>query len=155
MKTILILGTILSFSIFQNLYCQQNFDARMLQATVLANQSNPTLSSGIYINQIGNQNDVQIDVSLKKNDRLEVQQIGDLNEVVKIKRVNYLDEKVVQIGHQNRIYDMTNSPSIDSRSQLIQRGNYLQIYKVGSNSISENLKISMTGNYRSIAIHNF
>lgn len=92
---------------------------------------------------------------LKKNDRLEVQQIGDLNEVVKIKRVNYLDEKVVQIGHQNRIYDMTNSPSIDSRSQLIQRGNYLQIYKVGSNSISENLKISMTGNYRSIAIHNF
>lgn len=133
----------------------QEYNNAELQAIGVFNQNSLKASQGIFITQIGNKNQIAVDAKIDQQDMLDITQIGDRNYVIKHKNVDNLQETVKQFGNMNRIFDYSINPLQNSNTEFVQEGNALNIHKYGTNNLSDNLRIYMSGNYRSITIRNF
>ena len=111
------------------------------------------LNATVFIDQIGNSNDVTIN-SKANESNFAVLQRGDHNNVyigVTAKKIN---EVVFQNGNNHSFVDFSNSRGIHNL-ELVQSGNNQNLIWYGGNSISEKLKINMDGENQSIIVRNF
>ncbi len=133
----------------------QGYNNAELQAIGVFNQSSLNASQGIFITQIGNKNQIAVEAKIDQQDMLDITQVGDRNYVIKHKDVDNLQETVKQFGNMNKVFDYSINPLKNSNTEIVQEGNALNIHKYGTNTLSDNLKIYMSGNYRTITIRNF
>lgn len=133
-----------------NSYWQQRELGIIQQSNIT--ESEAVVSNITYIQQIGNQN--YSNVNLQSNySNFRVYQNGDNNEVDITKSGYTINELVVQNGDNNSIYERSYYSNVVN-SQVIQTGNNNEYLSMGSNSISDNLKINIRGNNKTVIVLN-
>lgn len=110
-------------------------------------------SGGLNIKQIGDYNDLTINVK-GTSSYVEILQKGDGNQLEIDKEVNSIKQRVIQEGQNNSIKDLSMYANNNVNMELIQQGNNQNIQNYGTNSISENMKIKQSGNGASVIIIN-
>ncbi|MCC4212818.1 hypothetical protein [Leeuwenhoekiella parthenopeia] len=113
-----------------------------------------TENSNIFIVQVGLSNLIETSVESSNVD-LAFNQNGLNNTISMIDRANEINISVIQNGNQNTFakYNFFNNTVVNST--FIQNGNNQDINIFGGNSISEAMKITMTGDGQSIIVRNF
>lgn len=111
-------------------------------------QNNATL-----ITQIGNQNQSQNTI-IANQSIVQVFQNGHLNTTEIYRVENEVYEYIYQNGNKNTIHEMSMNNFNFIENQYIQNGDGNRITSIGSNSISDNIKIQINGNNASIIIIN-
>lgn len=108
----------------------------------------------VFIDQIGNGNDATVK-TIAKTSEINIKQKGDNNEVFLGIIANSINESVFQTGNNNHFTDFSLTRG-NHNMELLQSGNHQNLIWYGGNSISEELKVNMTGNTSSsIIIRNF
>jgi hypothetical protein len=107
----------------------------------------------IQVTQIGFYNQSNVDIR-SENYRLEVGQKGNNNYLNVYNNANILNQSVLQSGNNNFISDFSLRYGNQVDMSIQQDGNNLSIFNNGSNSISNDLKITQTGNSGTIYIFN-
>ncbi|NND61788.1 MAG: hypothetical protein HKN48_01200 [Flavobacteriaceae bacterium] len=129
----------------KSLFSAQNLNP---QNTLSASENN-----SIYIQQIGNKNSVFAQTrSIASN--MTVLQTGNRNEVALDVDAAFIDESVIQLGSNNSFIDLNGKRSLLHRTGVIQRGRNQNLIMLGSNSISDKLKINMTGQKQTVIVRN-
>ena len=92
---------------------------------------------------------------MEKNNYSAIVQIGENNTVEKSVLSNLDEVKIYQIGDYNTTYyiDASHRENVKTHINTIGNNNYIDM--VGSNSISENIKINVTGDDKMIFIRNY
>lgn len=119
-----------------------------------ARSSQVTTGSSVFINQIGQNNDAQISVKAT-NSFINLLQNGLSNTTLIDVTAFEVNQNITQNGDDNRLYNFSNNPSALQNMEVLQNGNNQDITVFGSNSLSENIKITMQGNDRSLIVRNF
>lgn len=113
----------------------------------------PKAKDGVLIEQVGDFNFVY--TNLKANTiAVKVTQEGDYNFYELTKEANVINAKVIQKGENNFILHNALYTGYDLYQETVQQGNNLKIESIGSNSISDNMKIIQTGANASVIIIN-
>lgn len=107
----------------------------------------------VQLQQIGNHNTFNAKLQVKSGN-VSVLQKGNSNSITLDKVANSIQQKFIQIGNNNTVYDYGNQGRLDLKSEFIQKGNNQTINSYGSNSISKDLKISQFGNGASVIVIN-
>mgnify|MGYP003629966842 CR=1 FL=1 len=116
--------------------------------------SQTTSGSSVFINQVGENNDAQIDVQAR-NSLINIFQSGMSNLTLIDVSAFEITQNITQNGEENRFYNFSSNPSALQNMEVIQNGVNQDITVFGENSLSENMKINMQGNDRSLVIRNF
>ncbi len=124
-----------------------------VSTTVSQQQEQRTASTGVFIEQIGDGNRITAKANTN-NISFNFLQKGDDNNIYLNVKAEAVKETVVQNGNRHSFIDFSNSSSIHNL-QLIQNGNGQRLMLHGENSISEKMKINMTGESQSLVIRNF
>ncbi len=114
---------------------------------------NSVHSTGLNIQQIGNYNDLNINMR-GEYVRVEIIQNGDYNNLELDKEANSIKQKILQDGKNNSIKDFAMQSNSNVNMEFLQRGNNQKIESYGSNSISENMKVIQSGNGAAVIILN-
>ena len=148
---------VLTLSILSNnvLKAQQVLNEKIFVFQVQPEEKKFIEPSTVFISQIGDYNTTSIKISEARSGNIKVSQQGFSNSVYKNKNAEFVSENVLQQGNFNKVHDVSSAYSLKAETKFSQQGNNLLIEKYGSNSISENMGIHMTGNYRSIRVHSF
>ena len=110
-------------------------------------------NSGIFIQQIGNNNQTVIDVKSKLT-AISVTQNGDNNQYSLVNNAAKINNTIFQNGNSNSIDDYAYRSNYEINSQMSQNGNNQNIKSIGSNSISKDMKVNQIGNGASVIILN-
>lgn len=113
-----------------------------------------TENSSIFILQVGTDN--IIETSANSTDiELAMNQNGSNNVIRMVDNADRINVSVTQNGDQNTFtkYNFFNNTIVNS--SFIQNGNNQDINVFGENSISETMKITMTGDGHSLIVRNF
>ncbi|OMQ13663.1 hypothetical protein [[Flexibacter] sp. ATCC 35103] len=114
---------------------------------------NLKIPSGIQIQQIGDLN--QVTAVLKSNEtKIAVDQKGDYNQLFLDKNAKTITQNIVQKGNNNKISDFTLYTNYNVNMEMIQKGDNQKIQNIGTNSLSKNMRITQTGNGASIILIN-
>lgn len=139
----------------QNLTLNQLQDLMVLESSASNTLvKSPNTTSNIYIEQVGSNNAINTVITAKESTIIH-QQIGDDNLIDLDVVVKELDEKIVQFGNRNFVIERVYNPSILNQFHVVQNGDNLVLEKYGANSLSEKMKVNMTGNGTAIIIRNF
>lgn len=131
---------------------------KFISETYLSNKkdipvANLMQSGGLNIKQIGDYNDVTINVK-GTSVNVDILQNGDSNQLELDKEANSIKQKVVQDGQNNSIKDLSMYANNNVNMELVQQGNNQNIQNYGTNSISENMKVIQSGNGAAVIIIN-
>ncbi|MDC8006195.1 hypothetical protein POV27_19235 [Aureisphaera galaxeae] len=110
-------------------------------------------SSAIFIEQIGDDNRITANTDANSVS-FNFLQRGDANNIYLNVKAEAINETVIQNGDRHSFVDFSSGSSVHNL-QLIQDGNGQNLTLYGKNSISEEMKINMTGDSQSIIIRNF
>jgi minor curlin subunit len=113
------------------------FESYLAKKDILIKNS---VHSGLNIQQIGNYNDLNINMSMLGL----YYSKGDSNQLEIDKEET--STKIVQVGQNNSIKDLSIYANNNVNMELTQQGNNQNIQNFGSNSISENMKVLQSGN---------
>jgi minor curlin subunit len=133
-------------------------NAEFYKFSAVANNSqkeieNKSLANGIIIQQVGKFDQVDINVKGKKISIAAVQE-GDNNKLSLYKNGAEINQKILQEGNRNTIQDYTFYTTNNVNMEMVQRGDNLQIKNFGSNSISNNMKVTQLGKGANVIILN-
>jgi hypothetical protein len=137
---------------FQSRASALSFISSQNQQAARSNQA--TSGSSVFINQIGSNNDAEIRVNAPTS-FINVLQNGFSNEMLIDITASDITQNITQNGESNRYYNFSNNPTAVQNMEVLQNGINQDITVFGSNSLSENIKINMQGNDRSIIVRNF
>lgn len=113
-------------------------------------QKTSSINQVATIQQIGNYNTNVLTIKASTSN-FSVIQNGDFNAVDVTKYANSLTEYIIQNGNNNFISEYAiYSNNVDS--QVTQTGNNNNYLSYGSNSISDNLKINIKGNDKTVIV---
>ena len=113
-----------------------------------------SVNNAIYIEQIGNNNNVVAETrSLKST--INVFQRGNENEVNLNLTSGVITENVVQRGVNNRFIDLNNKATFSHSATVFQTGRNQNLIMAGNNSISEKMIVNMRGKNQTVFIRNF
>ena len=142
-------GPSISPSSIQNQAAQLNFSSS--QANLANNRTSVSANNAIFIQQVGNENNVASNTfSLESN--INLFQLGNKNEVVLNVRAGSINENVFQAGFNNKFLDFSVEGARFHNAAVIQQGRNQNLLWFGNNSISENLMIRMKGNNQTILV---
>jgi hypothetical protein len=127
---------------------ESNNDYRNQNANLFVQNNNI-----VKIMQIGAYNAADVSV-ISNNSNVALNQIGNDNYINMYKKAPEVNQSVVQSGNNNMISDFSLYSSGAINMSINQRGDNLTIFNNGSNSISEGMKITQTGNSGTIYIFN-
>ena len=139
-----------------------NIDISDISKSIISNnnfQTNPNnfnnnqQNNYVLVSQIGNYNYSNVNIK-SNNSQLSIVQNGNENFVNIDKNVPQVQETIYQEGNNNYIQDYTAYSNQSSNNQFNQLGNNLTIFSNGTNSISQNLQITQTGDSGTIYIFN-
>lgn len=119
-----------------------------------SSQTQSVSSNSVYIDQIGSENTV-ISTTHSQTSDINLLQRGNGNTMFLDITANEIIQNILQQGNDNDYFNITSNPSGTHAVDLIQNGNNQDFTMYGSNTISERLKINMTGDNRSLIIRNF
>ena len=118
------------------------------------NSINTSNSNSIFIQQIGQRNDVVANVNADRSTIVLVQ--NGNNNVIDIDETSFEIQKTIsQNGQNNVVLDYSFDPKSSTSLELMQEGDNLYFERFGTNELSNSLKFKMTGNARSIIIRSF
>lgn len=112
-----------------------------------------SLQNNVYVRQIGNNNNSNINVKSINVD-VNLNQLGNNNVVDLNKSGQEINQFILQNGNSNVVTDFNYKSNNIINSNYTQVGNNLNITSIGSNSISEQLIIKQKGNAGSVIILN-
>ncbi|PCE64343.1 hypothetical protein B7P33_08580 [Sediminicola luteus] len=107
-----------------------------------------------YIEQIGQNSTVQVTTDTDKSNITVLQKGADNQFALNVVARSY-NGLFVQIGNQHRFSEYMNNPSQIIETQLLQEGSGQQLIIHNRNSLSDGLKIKMSGESQSVVIRNF
>ncbi|AYN03118.1 hypothetical protein [Flavobacterium sp. 140616W15] len=107
----------------------------------------------VNIMQIGNYNTSDVSI-ISNNANVVLSQIGNENYINMYKKAPEINQSVVQTGNNNMVSDFSLYSSGAINMSIIQNGSNLNVFNNGSNSISEGMRITQTGNSGTIYIFN-
>lgn len=172
MKSIFkILVTVIFFLLFNTITAQtfkslgisnniSGFNTQTSQENFLLNQGNvakenvTTESNAVYVAQIGSNNTIRSATKSNESDVVIIQK-GNQNTVHLDLSATKLKETVLQNGNNNTFLDYGLVKSELRNAAVNQTGGNQNLTILGSNSLSEKMKISMQGEDQSIIIRNF
>lgn len=110
-------------------------------------------NTDIQLQQIGDRNIFNAQLQVKNSTVLAVQK-GNNNSIHLDKLASSIDQKILQLGNNNTVYDYSNYTKLEIKSEFVQKGNNNMIKSFGSNSISRDLKVIQSGNGASVLLIN-
>ncbi|WP_108803345.1 hypothetical protein [Aquimarina sp. Aq107] len=122
--------------------------------TLLVARENMANNSAVFIQQIGNGNQVFTNVTAQALD-VRLSQNGEQNLIEIDEASREIEKLITQNGNNNRVIDFSFNSNISTSLELIQEGDNLSFERFGSNELSNNLKFRMTGNARTIIVRSF
>ncbi len=117
------------------------------------NSSSVSATNSIYIQQIGNNNSLVANTRTVAG-RMNVLQAGNRNEVAVDVTSALLDENIIQWGRNNSFIDINGGASLLHRANVLQRGTNQNLIWLGSNSLSEKIRVNMSGQKQTVIIRN-
>ncbi|MDT0678126.1 hypothetical protein [Autumnicola musiva] len=108
----------------------------------------------VFIRQIGDGNNLNTRVS-SPNTKMHLQQSGNGNNMQMEVMANEATYNVQQNGNHNQFFDFTSAPSQSATLNLKQQGSNIHVEKYGTNSITNKLKLDVTGDYKSLIIRSY
>lgn len=115
---------------------------------------NSSTSNSIFIQQVGQRNDINANVNANRSNIVLVQ--NGNNNVIEIDETSFEIQKTIsQNGQNNVVLDYSFDPKSSTSLELMQEGDNLYFERFGTNELSNSLKFKMTGNARSIIIRSF
>ena len=118
-----------------------------------SNTRNLSTSNNVYIQQIGNKNNIISNTRSVYSDIGQFQK-GNNNEVLLDITAVAINENVLQTGINNSVIDLNTKGSIFHTTAIFQKGANQNLIMLGSNSISDNMIISMQGKRQTILVRN-
>lgn len=110
-------------------------------------------NNGVYIQQIGNFNSVNSNILANKTE-IKLNQNGDGNRIAISKEAISVQQKIVQEGYNNTIFDFGGYSNLAVSTDFIQKGNNQSIHSFGTNSLSKDMKITQSGNGSTVIVVN-
>lgn len=129
------------------------FKPNTSQTGSLSNTRNISTSNNVYIQQIGNNNEIISNTKSVYSD-IGLFQKGNNNEILLDITAGAIKENVVQTGINNSVIDLNTKGSILHTTAVFQKGANQNLIMLGSNSISDNMIISMQGKKQTILVRN-
>lgn len=123
------------------------------QTGSLSNSKNISTSNNVYIQQIGNKNDIISNTRSLYSD-ISLLQKGNNNEILLDITAGKINENVLQTGVNNSVVDLNAKGSILHSTAVLQKGANQNLIMLGSNSISDNMIILMQGKRQTILVRN-
>lgn len=162
MKKIIVLTGL--FFLFQfNSYSQSQFTlaenySRAEKQLILSNQYekqnvNVGNNNGVYIQQIGNFNSVNSNIKANLTE-INFNQNGVGNSIAVSKEAISVQQRIIQEGSNNTIFDFGGYTNHAVSMDFIQKGNNQSIHSFGTNSISKDMKITQSGNGSTVIVVN-
>ncbi len=167
MKTLFFLLHLIFSSL---LFAQESLDAISNDGRQSLLQNNATLDTSVngqqllqqvadvnqvFVQQIG-ENNVAITNVVSSKANVIIEQTGADNTVFSFYRAGTINSEIIQQGNSNSFFETVVGSSFQGVNSInSQIGNNLTLTKFGSNSISNNISINMTGNNRSISVLSF
>jgi hypothetical protein len=108
----------------------------------------------LFINQVGLNNEAFVNVKSSQS-KVDVSQFGRNNVTDLSYTGNNIQAMVKQNGENNIITDYVLFAQDGLNTKITQNGTNLTIFKFGSNSITNGLKINMTGSDKTIVLNSF
>jgi hypothetical protein len=117
---------------------------------------NTNVESGniLLISQVGLNNEAFVNVNSSQS-TVEVSQIGRDNFTDLSYTGNNIQAMVKQNGEKNSVTDYVLFAEEGLNTEITQNGTNLNVIKFGSNSITDGLKINMTGSDKTIILNSF
>ena len=108
----------------------------------------------VFLNQIGQFNEANINSNSRSSSYL-INQTGMSNSIYQYKIATVLNERMDQLGNNNKVFEIANNFVEKTDSKINQQGNNLRLEKYGNNDIGANMEINMKGNYRTVIVRNY
>lgn len=138
----------------QDLTLGQLQDLIILSENAKVFQSSNVARSNVYIEQIGDNNDINSNVSAQETTIVH-QQKGNNNHINIDVGVKELEQSIFQNGNSNHVVERVYNTNAINQFYVEQNGNNLVLEKYGTNSLSDKIKVSMKGKGTTIIIRNF
>jgi len=116
-----------------------------LSKTILVNSKEP--NNIAIISQVGNGNSISAS-NFAGSSQLFYEQSGNLNSIININNLNInVSQHIIQQGNNNGVLAIS-SGNLD----LIQQGDGIKFEQIGTNPLTNNIRIKMTGNARTVSV---
>jgi len=112
------------------------------------------IGSQVFLQQIGDFNDVNISVSAAASD-ISVVQNGNLNNTFLNYQVQTVITDIIQNGDGNVLSDFVIDPQENISLEVQQQGNFLTFERFGSNELTKSLRFIQTEASPSIIVRSF
>lgn len=112
------------------------------------------VKSSVYVNQIGDYNSLFSNTNTT-HDQSIYNQIGNYNSVDVSVKSNVVNQNVEQLGNGNSFENYSYNSFNRQEVEVMQKGNNIDIQVFGSNSMSEGMKILVTGNDKAVIVRNY
>ena len=112
-----------------------------------------SVSNDVFVRQIGNSNTFEAELRSAYSN-VSAFQFGNENEAYIDLEAVGIDEHILQRGFNNVFYDIGSSAQLFHSGRVIQNGSNQQLYVLGSNSMSDRMKVNMRGNNQTVIIRN-
>lgn len=112
-----------------------------------------SLSNDVHIRQVGLQNIVDANMINVFSD-VDFVQLGSYNEVFLQRSAVSIEEFILQQGNNNILYDIGKDLERRHRGLFVQYGSNQRLIYIGSNSISERMRVRMKGKDQTVIIRN-
>ncbi|MCW5519265.1 hypothetical protein J1N09_05405 [Aureitalea sp. L0-47] len=112
-----------------------------------------SVSNDVFVRQIGNNNAFQAELRSAVSN-VSAFQFGNNNEAYLDLEAVGIDEQILQRGFNNVFYDIGTSAQLFHSGRVVQNGSNQELYVIGSNSMSDRMKINMRGNNQTVIIRN-
>jgi len=113
---------------------------------------NNSKNNGIYIQQIGNKNNI-VSYTRSISSDVNLFQRGNKNDITVNLTAISINENVLQMGYNNKYLNLGSRTRLQSTS-VIQKGRNQNLLMLGSNSISEKMVVRMRGKKQTVFIRN-
>ncbi len=156
---LILLFLFVTFGVTAQNYENENTNKTTQEALLYLNNSKTNFSgltpvNSVYITQQGQNNDANV-VLISSDSEVAISQFGNDNIVDLNVAAQQIRASITQLGDNNNFTDYSFASQSNYNAQIYQNGNAQNIYVSGSNSLSKNIKISLTGNDKTIYINNF
>lgn len=114
---------------------------------------NTSVNNTIYIQQIGEENNVVANTSSFRSN-INVLQRGTNNDVTLDISSGIIEENIFQRGTNNRFIDVSSKGTLLHSTAVFQNGRNQNLIMVGNNSISDKMIVNMKGKNQTVLIRN-
>ncbi|MFC5044428.1 hypothetical protein ACFSTE_14765 [Aquimarina hainanensis] len=124
------------------------------QADQLRQYTNSQQTNAVFIQQIGDKNTILSNIQ-SNSSLISIVQKGNENDISIREQADRTEKELTQLGNRNSIEEIGFNAGLVTKSEVLQQGSELKFRRYGSNSLSKDMKVKMTGTDKTIIIRNF